>query len=294
MELFIFCGPVLESVTTISRRALELLRTEGVLALVREGIALLSKQLQWRYWALRGGLRLSLCDIEAEFSVPSYAVFERTTARFRAESDQLRDVISETRVDDVFFDIGANTGLYTNFVAQACSAGQVVAFEPYAPNTELLSRDVKKNGLTNVEVFEMALSDEDGTVSIDVPSRDDAGYGSASIPLDESGEIHSSHEVPTATGDTLVSEGDVPTPNVIKIDVEGAEYLVLKGLRETLRSRECRLVYCEVHLSESEKRPSIQNQGMDLADIEEYLRQLGFEIVLSERRNTEAWIKAKK
>ncbi|WP_251344286.1 FkbM family methyltransferase [Haloplanus halophilus] len=193
--------------------------------------------------------------------------------------------------DDIFFDIGANTGLYTLFVSKLCQSGTVVAFEPYPPNIALLKRDISRNGADNVEVREVALTNTEGTISFNQPEQPDIGYGSASVDPSDSNQTI---EVPTTSGDQLVADGEVPQPNVVKIDFEGSEPIVIEGMSDTLSSEECRLVFCEVHLSNVKHRPSIEDFGSTMADLQAQLEACGFTVERNRTRGSEVLLKARK
>jgi FkbM family methyltransferase len=200
-------------------------------------------------------------------------------------------LLDDLQREDVFYDIGANTGLYTLFASKRCTEGTVVAFEPYPPNATILKRDISRNGLNNVRVYELALSDSDGTIEFNQPEQPDIGYGSASV---EANSTTATTEIPTASADRLISEGKIPPPNVIKIDVEGAEPLVIEGLEETLSEPTCRLVYCEAHLPGVDHRPSVEDFDTTIADLRNRLERLGFTVEKSRTRGTEVLFKASK
>jgi FkbM family methyltransferase len=118
-----------------------------------------------------------------------------------------------------FFDIGANWGWYAVVVANRPGfAGRVHAFEPNPQSFADLVGIVSEAGLDSyVECHEIALSNYDGDMMMSLPD----GFHSGLAKLDEDGEIR----VRVARLDTL----DLPTPDVIKIDVEDYEYHALLG-----------------------------------------------------------------
>ena len=125
----------------------------------------------------------------------------------------------------VVFDVGAHVGSYTMHASRLCgSHGHVFAFEPVPANLRYLKRHIELNHLTNVTVIEAALSDIDG------PARFAPAPDGVTSHLSPKGAL----EVSCHRLDTLVSEGIVPAPDCIKIDVEGAEAAVLRGAIELL------------------------------------------------------------
>lgn len=155
---------------------------------------------------------------------------------------------------NVVYDIGAHVGYFSLFLGELVGeAGRVLAFEPNPVNVEYLRQHLDMNGICNVDVFEFALSDENGE-SFFINKKD-----TSTGCLSSSGDMW----VETYTVDYLVDSGTVPPPDYIKIDVEGAELLVLKGARRTL----------EKHM------PSIflATHGPDLKyDCMEFLETLGY------------------
>lgn len=263
-----------------------ILREEGPVALARRGAAYTGSRL---YWSLKDDYDLSVDDVTVTFSAPNRTLVRRNRSRFSSEYDTLTELLDELGGGDVFFDVGANTGLYTLFGARRCS--KVVAFEPYPPNVSVLERDVSRNDLSNVEIREIALSDSNGRVSFDQPDEVDVGYGSSSIARDDPDDTI---VVPARTGDDLISAGEVPVPDVVKIDVEGSEPLVIDGLERTLSTPSCRLVYCEVHLADADHGPSIYEFDADLEDVKSRLRDCGFAVEESETREWEVFLKGYK
>lgn len=130
----------------------------------------------------------------------------------------------------VFYDLGANVGYYTLLGARSVGAsGQVVAFEPLPRNVEFLRRHISINGIENVQVVPAAVVDEEGAVGLtgtDSPSQ---------ARVADKGLM---------TVDARTLDGmSLPPPDVIKMDVEGAELKVLEGATDLLRRRKPLLLF---------------------------------------------------
>ncbi len=135
----------------------------------------------------------------------------------------------------VFYDIGANVGFFSVLAAKLVGpAGAVYAFEPVPENASLVERNARLNALGNISVFEVAVSDQTGRSEL-LLARYAGGavLKSAGTPPDLSGCI----SVETATIDDLVKRQELRPPDIVKIDVEGAERNVLQGMVDTLRRR---------------------------------------------------------
>ena len=124
-----------------------------------------------------------------------------------------------------FLDIGANIGLYTMLAAERVGAeGHVISFEPNSENCRLILLGMEKNGFKNVSIFPLALSDENGYAYYTNYIGSNGGFRSDTERLlsDPSCIV-----IPVARLNDLVKE----KVDFIKIDVEGAEGLVVEGAK---------------------------------------------------------------
>jgi FkbM family methyltransferase len=188
---------------------------------------------------------------------------------FGGERKLLEHLASMLKPGDVVYDIGANMGLYAVFLAQAVGAqGQVIAFEPEPHYCERLRGNAALNGLRNIRVSCLALGEHSGELEL-LPSQ--VGIAAprvAELPPDgERGRA--GRKVQVVEGDRLVEIEDLPLPRAVKIDVEGHEYAVLKGLRRTLSTPLCQIVCCEVH-------PGLLPPGLGPGEILGFLKSCGF------------------
>lgn len=122
------------------------------------------------------------------------------------------------------WDVGAAQGIYTTFGAKV--GGNVIAFEPDALSRNDLGANLQLNNCSDlVTVFPYAIGDTDGTVTLytDGPKQ---SMPSIRHTTGQKGKV----EVPLRSIDSLISEGLAP-PNLLKIDIEGAEALALRGGR---------------------------------------------------------------
>lgn len=268
---------VLFIMLTKLERAVEIFRNNGIFALLSATNAHVHHRLQIRYWkTLPTILKLKTLEVgnnSDRFEVGPSAGEPRTG--LAGERDQIKKFLDELRDSDIIFDIGANIGLYTCFAARKCTDGTVVAFEPYPPNVRQVQKNVSHNDLKNVVVKQIALSNKDGSTSFSKPPNEYIGFSSGSLEPEGSSDTS---QVKTAKGESLVADGKVPQPNVVKIDVEGAEPVVSKGLRRVLANDECRAVFCEIH--PSGHRPgfsSINDFGMTPKELEDWFQKIGFD-----------------
>jgi FkbM family methyltransferase len=140
------------------------------------------------------------------------------------EPEQTRLFERHVRPGHVVLDVGAHVGYYTLLSAVlAGEGGAVWSFEPNPRNARFLRRHAEINGLASVRVTEAAVAAADGT------ARFDFGSGSGTGHLATAGAL----EVRTVRLDRFCAEKGI-APDVVKIDVEGAEMEVLRGARATL------------------------------------------------------------
>ena len=133
----------------------------------------------------------------------------------------------------VVFDIGAQAGYHTLLASiSAGPNGRVYAFEPESRNLGYIRAHVALHNLTNVTVIDAAVSDITGVARFDPGPSCVAGH------LSEQGSL----SVRCVTLDDEVFSGRLPMPDLIKLDVEGAELRVLEGATGILRQRMPELV----------------------------------------------------
>lgn len=241
------------------------------------------------YWDLRGEQEITRNGVSATFDVTSSGGGHLVRWMNKHESVFLDELLSELRPDDVFLDVGANLGLFTCLAMDKVQTGEIYAFEPYPPNAAQLRENVERNGGA-AEVIEAALSDSDGTQEFFHPGTDEVGYQRSSL----GDRLHSnSVNVTTRRGDSLIADGDVEAPTIVKIDVEGAEYAVASGLQDALAAPRCRCLLCEVHLP-TDGRPSIEDFGASADELIALLRMAGFEITKQQERGDAVLLKAEK
>jgi len=134
-----------------------------------------------------------------------------------------------------FIDVGANMGLYTIFAARKVgSSGAVIAIEPSTRDFARLKANVELNKLVNVQLLQVALSDHEGEAELLVATEEHSGHNT----LGDFGYATASQgteRVHVTRLDDIVKQLALTRIDVIKIDVEGAEYVTLRGAEDTLR-----------------------------------------------------------
>ena len=156
-------------------------------------------------------------------------------------------------------DIGVNIGITTVVIAKKVGGGgKVYAFDPVSGHIDTLKKNLAANGLGNVSIFQMAMSDKVGTMDF---------YGGSIIPK----ENVEKSSVKTTNLDTFLAEEKVAKIDLINMDCEGSELLVLEGAEKTLKENKVK-IFCEIH------HPYLEELGQSVQDIVKYLKNLGFQV----------------
>jgi FkbM family methyltransferase len=164
----------------------------------------------------------------------------RARTLLEKEEGTVRWIRDSVRAGEVFYDIGANIGLYT--VLAGCRLGpqgMVYAFEPHVGNVHSLLANVALNDLSgHVKILSCALHEEEGFFDFNYYS---AEAGTSMSQLNDARDCHDRPFQPAfaeykyaVTLDKLVSSGAVRPADHIKIDVDGNELLILRGMRGLL------------------------------------------------------------
>lgn len=167
------------------------------------------------------------------------------------------------RVEGIFLDVGANTGVYSVMAGAVVPDRQIVAFEPLPHVIEILKRNLVLNHLEDrVTLHEVALSSTSGTATFYLPHP---GHGlvETSATLEPNFQkSHSTIDIPVQRFDDV---GIQETIGVIKVDIEGHEYAFLRGARETIL-RDRPIIFAEVVAPSKRAAISAFLHGIDYLD----------------------------
>ncbi len=167
----------------------------------------------------------------------------------------------------IVFDIGANIGLYTLlFSKKVESEGRVFSFEPSPEAYFRLKQNVVLNKINNVKLYNMGISDKTGNSEFFI-CEDDAYNSLGKKPMMP---IVKTIDVPITTIDEFCLKEKINKVDLIKIDTEGAEFLVLKGAEKLLTSDNAPILICEYN--------RLTEEGYDykITDLYDYLVKIGY------------------
>jgi len=160
-------------------------------------------------------------------------------------------------------DIGANIGITTVTIARKIGRrGKLYSFEPSPEYFKILKDNVSSNGLENVKVYELAVTDQVGRAPFYQKEL------SSGIVFEEGAKRF---EVSTTTIDRFLSEEKIGRIDLIHMDCEGSELLVLRGAEETLSKNKVK-IFCEIH------HDFLKQLGQSVENLVQYLQRLEFQV----------------
>src|SRR5580704_17095231 len=132
-------------------------------------------------------------------------------------------------------DIGANFGLYTKFLAELVQpSGRVYSIEPVPLTYEILTANVKRLKLRNVEPFNLAISDDDGEVRMEVPPYASGGENFYEAHISRTPSISGLRAIDVRARALDSLFGHLRSIDFVKCDVEGHELACLRGAESLL------------------------------------------------------------
>ena len=186
------------------------------------------------------------------------------------EYNTVKILMSKLKAGSIVADIGANIGQYTLIAAHEVQEfGEVHAFEPNAEVYAALERNVLLNGFTNVHLNHVAVANREEAEHVFFAPRSD-NWGSGSLAKTTYKLSEAGYSVPVITLDQYFAERE-RKPELIKIDVEGAELLVLKGAQSLIETSKPIII---TELSAE----NFAAFGYTIQDLTEYLVRHGYEI----------------
>jgi FkbM family methyltransferase len=203
-------------------------------------------------------MKLDLWD-EEQLKVYFYGHYHE-----RYEADLVARLLN---INEVFWDIGANIGYFSLVAATALqNTGQVVAFEPGDSAYARLTENISLNPFTNLKTYQVAAGDAEGEAVL---------YLSGDI-ADSSANLYTPGDAQTrrqvcrlVTLDNFFREQDLAPPQLIKMDVEGAELAALRGAEKIIADARPLL------LLEMEEK-NLLAAGASKAAIQTFLKGLGY------------------
>ena len=184
----------------------------------------------------------------------------------------------EINSGDIIVDIGANIGYYALLEAKLTGEkGKVYAIEPIPDNITLLKKSIDINNYKNIDIYQLAIGNSNGNAPIYVGKARNLSSMRMVDSYAEQGGYIDKIDVKLITLDEFLK--DKPSPNVVRMDTEGYEYEIIRGMSQTLAKRLPMKMFIEFHFDIIGKEKSLelltilQTNGFEISDatIEEWI-----------------------
>lgn len=201
----------------------------------------------------------------------------------QSEPETVKWIVNDLKAGDVLYDIGASTGPYS-LLAALSTKGQatIYAFEPLPASFASLLENIVLNKAESVHPLRIALAAKSGFADFAFSGLSSGSTKQAGL-LPESAQGIMKHlgikpmilkeRMKVFSLDDLVKEASLPPPTHIKIDVDGSEVLVLKGMYQVLRHPSLRLAQVE----------ATKGPDGNVAEVIRLMTEAGFRLVAKHR-----------
>ncbi len=226
-------------------------------------------------------------DNVIKFFCPSKKSLMRVKTFHTKEPETLKWIDSfetNSKSKIIFWDIGANIGLYSIYASLTHDNIDVISFEPSTSNTRLLSRNISINSLSDrIKIFPLALNDKENIFSLfnetdfqegSAISTFDKNINSVGTILNES-TVKNKYKLFGTNIDYLIDNKFIGVPNYIKIDVDGIEHLILKGASKLMDRDDLKELSVEMN-------PTNKDQSEFIYRL---FREKGFQKIISTNAN---------
>lgn len=213
------------------------------------------------------------------FYIPTEITHSRVNSIFAKEPETI-DWINNFKDGRIFWDIGANIGIYSIYAASKFKDLKIISFEPSTSNTRTLSRNISINNFENkIKIFPIALCDKPNILSKFSENKFCEGWSGSTFEkdFDANGKklikknIKNKYHIFGTSINDLLNKKVLKIPNYIKIDVDGIEHIILRGAKNFLKHNSIREILVEMN-------PIFKFQ---FNSIEKILKNNGFEKTIS-------------
>ena len=198
--------------------------------------------------------KISILGKEVNFFIPNQLTDWRIETFFTKEPETLEWIDNFEKKDKIiFWDIGANIGLYSIYSVLRNENVSTISFEPSTSNLRVLSRNISINNLENkIKILSAPLSNKENQFL--TMNEGDFIEGGALNTFGENydfaGELFDSkmkYKILGTTIKNLLDNNILEIPNYIKIDVDGIEHLILEGAGKYLKDKRIKSLSIEIN-----------------------------------------------
>ena len=209
---------------------------------------------------------IKILDKKVKFFVPNLLIHTRVDTYFTKEPETLEWIDSfEKKENLIFWDIGANIGLYSIYNSLKHPKSTTIAFEPSSSNLRVLTRNISINNLDkNIKIVPIPLTNKENTFQ-----EMSEGYfleGEANNTFGEKFDFEGKELKPaikyTLLGTTMnyfIENSILNIPDYIKIDVDGIEHLILEGGEQFLYNEKIKSMSIEINENFKEQYEKVLN-----------------------------------
>lgn len=186
-----------------------------------------------------------------KFFIPNHISKWRVKTFFNKEPETLEWIDNFEKKKIIFWDIGANVGLYSIYASIVHSKIKVYSFEPSFLNLNILSRNIFINNLKNkIRIFQLPLNDKYfnfSQMNETTLSTGGAFSGFRNNLLNYEGKkVLNSYKILGVSLNTLIENKILEIPDYIKIDVDGLEHLILNGFSKFVSNKKIKSILLEI------------------------------------------------
>ena len=197
------------------------------------------------------------------FYVPNSVINWRINTFFTKEPDTLEWIKSfEKNKKTIFWDVGANIGLYTIFAGLVNKNCSVYAFEPSFLNLYFLSKNIFVNKLINrVKIIQTPLDFKKNQFFnfVETSKFEGGAFNSFSKKNNYKNNAENIYNIFGTTAEELIKRKIIKIPNYIKIDVDGNEYKILRGFGKLLKHKNIQEILVEIDEDNKKEKNKIIN-----------------------------------
>jgi len=169
-----------------------------------------------------------------------------------------------------FVDVGANWGYFTLVAASLVGpSGRVLSLEPDPRLFSILQENIRRSGLDQVTLMQLAAASQSGTLPLAGYSEDGGNFGISRIAAN-SGEHEKLFQVSSQSLDNILEQQGLSSVDLMKMDIEGAEAFAIAGLEKSLIRRKVKRLLLELHPVQ------LAEHGSTVSAVTEKLQSAGY------------------
>lgn len=177
--------------------------------------------------------------------LPKGAITFQVWKQKEYEKYNLNFILDQLSPGAIFFDIGANIGIFSLTAAKKEPQAKVYAFEPCRETFRILKENIRLNNLNNILAYQSAVGDYNGEALLKINASWRDGLNTLGEGTHSGCKIIGQEKVPIVSLDNFVIANNIQKVDIMKVDVEGAELFVFKGAQNLLKKPNAPLIVYE-------------------------------------------------